>query len=81
MVDIEFLKVDINGGYLYYQHSKYPFHIDVEKEEGYITIIINKLFKGEVVKTLTKKCKVLGKMSVDQEKELVLDIVEIFLRK
>lgn len=69
------------NGYVFYVHSLYPLHIDVDEFEHTITITVRKFYKGHVTKEMGKTCKKLGFITEEQRRELILDVIGIFLRK
>jgi hypothetical protein len=68
-------------GYMYYDKGKYPLNIEVDVNNEYIDVTVRKFFKNKVVKEMTKSSKVLKKMSENQIKDYVLDVVDIFFKK
>jgi len=68
-------------GYLYFDKGRYPLNIEVDVNDEYIDITVRKFFKDKVVKEMTKSSKVLKKMSEEQIKDYVLDVVDLFYKK
>lgn len=66
-------------GYVYYEHSKFPLAIFLDKSADNIKVEVHKVYKAQTVKKLTKQSKVLNKMSKEQVEDYILDVVYLFL--
>lgn len=79
--DPELLEETIQGGYLYWNHSKNPISIEVEQTEITILVTLTQKFKGRGTKELSIGTVKLNPMSKEQIEEYVLDMVEKFINK